>query len=171
MLSNDSIMGYICHKTGMSGKDLSILVGANESTLCRYNKGERTTMPTEPLLEAANILQLLKNLPPVEKSEASADDKMELLKQAEWCRMQCRPLQQKLLAMQIVSDNVATLLLLLDNMVINFSLSAKKLNWIEVMRHEANKQLAKNNWLAQKKLAVKIELLLKEAEMYEAVNS
>ena len=126
-------------------------------------------MPAEPLMEAVNILQLLQSLPPAEKQEPSAEEKEELLKQADWCRMQSQPLQQKLLVMQTAADNAATLLLLLDNMVINFSLSAKKLNWIEVMRHEANKQLAKNNWLAQKKLAGKIELLLKEAEMYEVI--
>ncbi len=170
MKSKDSLIETICNSTGISRRDLAILTGGNQSTMSRYQKGERT-LPTEPLIQMTKLVTLIKSLPTVPKLAASEKDRQTLLERAAWCRAQCYPLQKKLEEMETTAKQAATALLMVNAFLADTSLSKKKKNWAEVVRLTAEKKLKKCNWLAQRELAVKIEVLKNEATMYEAVNA
>ncbi len=49
-------------------------------------------------------------------------------------------------------------------------ISNKVANWLEIMRIDAEKKLAKNSWLAIKTLEIQIQVLRQQATMYEAAS-
>lgn len=161
--------GLIYDRTGISQQALIQYTGAEQSTLSRHLKGTRL-LGGEPALKLVHLTMKLLSLPeqPVQLT-VSDTEKKELQKMAEWCRLQCIPLQQKLEGMQQEASKAACLLQFTEALEKEEAeMSEAQQRWYDNQRYTAQTRLQKYGRFEQVKLQTKIAALQKEAEAYEA---
>lgn len=166
-MNPDSLVGKIYKQTGIGQQNLAFYAGAKQSTLSRYEDGTRS-LPTEALLQLAALYKMTNNFPLVDAPKPTKEEKAKMLESAAWCRMQCYPLQKELTAMQLCYQQAQNMFKVLNNYaVVNNPLTPKQQRWVEEQRYQTEKKLAKNGWLPQQELIMKLSLLNHEAVFYE----
>ena len=161
--------GLLYDQTGISQQAIILYTGANQSTLSRHLKGTRL-LGGEPALRLVHLELKLLELP---KQEAvltlSAEEKKELENAAKWCRTQCIPLQQELKKAQQEATKAARLLQYTEALEKEeIEMTEARQRWYDNQRYTAESRLKKWGRYKQLQLEVKIALLQKEADLYEA---
>lgn len=166
MKSSSSLIESICQQTGISRRDLAILIGGHQSNLSRYQKGERD-LPTANLLEMNNLYAMLQSLEAGPLPKIPMEKQLELEEQATNCQASATLLKQQLKEMQAIAQQCQIAKKMAEKLLLNESISAQKSNWAEMIKLAAEKKLRANSRLEQQKLAIKINLLQKEAFLYK----
>ncbi len=156
-------------ETGMSQMALAQYIGAKTSTLSHHLAGTRL-LPGEAGLKLMNLIVKLVQLPQQPLVQTlSTEEKKKLKEAADWCRTQCIPLQKKLETMQDEAAKAARLIHLVTELEKEEGeISEDRQRWYSSQRGGAEYQLYKNSRYQLLQLEVKIAVLQKEAEMYEA---
>lgn len=159
-----------CKQTGLSKRNLAAFVGTHQSTLSHFETGYRNLSP-DALVILAKLYKKASGIKQQMQDKPSFEDKMLAKEQTNWCKVQCLPLQKKLNSIIENYRQASTALQLLDTLAKEAdSFTERKKRWVEEQRYQAGKKLQKNGWMQQKKLAVQIELLLKEAAHWQENN-
>jgi hypothetical protein len=162
MKNSSPLIETICRQTGISRRDLAILIGGHQSNLSRYQKGERE-LPTSNLLEINHLYSLLQSLELGSLPEMPTEEQLALEEQATHCQATCTLLKQQLKAMQ----SIAKQCLMAEKLLLNTAISPQKRNWAEMIKLAAKKKLRAYSRLEQGKLAIRINLLAREAYLYK----
>jgi transcriptional regulator with XRE-family HTH domain len=156
-----------CKQTGLSKRNLASFAGTHQSTLSLFETGQRNLAP-DALVILAKLYKKASGIKHKMQAKPTFEDKILAKEQANWCKVQCLPLQKKLNSMIENYQQASTALQLLDSLAKEVdSFTEKKKRWVEEQRYHANKKLEKNGWMQQKKVAMQIELLLKEAALWQ----
>jgi plasmid maintenance system antidote protein VapI len=156
-----------CKQTGLSKRNLASFVGTHQSILSHFETGSRNLSP-DALVILAKLYKKASGIKQQMQAKPTLEDKIVRKEQANWCKVQCLPLQKKLNSMIENYQQASTALQLLDSLAKEVdSFTEKKKRWVEEQRYQANKKLQKNGWMEQKKLAIQIKLLVKEAALWQ----
>lgn len=162
-----SVSNLLYEKIGISQQALGAIIGAKQSTLSRHDNDTRD-LPSTASIALNDLILIAIKIPESPLPLSTEADKKELLNAANWCKAQCHPLQKKLAKMLLQQQQAVNMLAFIDAYrKAHTEISKKVENWLEIMRFDANKKLAKNSWLAIKKLEIEIQTLLKQAALYE----
>lgn len=165
-----AISRLLYEKMGISQQALGAMIGAKQSTLSHHDNDTRD-LPAMADIALNNLLLIAIKLNNAALPTVTNSDKKELLKAADWCKAQCHPLQKKLDKMLLHQQQAANMLAFIDAYKkAHTNISNKITNWLEIMRIDAEKKLAKNHWLAIKKIEIKINGLMHEAALYQAAS-
>jgi transcriptional regulator with XRE-family HTH domain len=158
----------VIQKLGISQRSLAKFIGSSNAVISYAISGTRD-LPTNALLQLAQLGKLLKTLPAASLPTPTAQDATAIRQQAAWCLAQCHPLKKQLAAMQQNHQQAATLLQVLDAYIANAAtISVKQQRWLEEQRYQAQLKMAQNGWLLQQQLQHKIALLTYEANLCKA---
>lgn len=164
------VSSFLYEKIGISQQALGAIIGAKQSTLSRHDNNTRD-LPSSASIALNDLILVAIKLPESPLLACTETDKKELQKAAEWCKAQCHPLQKKLDKMRLQQQQAANMLeFIAAYRKTKTEISSKIDNWLEIMLMDAEKKLAKNSWLAIKKLEIEIQTLQQEAALYEAAT-
>jgi transcriptional regulator with XRE-family HTH domain len=166
MKNSNSLIETICRQTGISRRDLAILIGGHQSNLSRYQKGERD-LPTANLLEMNDLYALLRQLEPEPLPDIPMEEQSVLEEQAAKCQASCTLLKQQLKEMQAIAKQCQMAEKMAEKLLLNKGISPQKRSWAEMIKLSAQKKLRAYSRLEQGKLAIRINLLTKEAYLYK----
>jgi transcriptional regulator with XRE-family HTH domain len=166
-MANNSFITEFCKQTGLSQRNLAAFTGAHQSVLSRYESGSRN-LPPEALVVLAKLYKKASSITKRTTAKAAVADKAAMKEEANWCRIQCLPLRKQLTAIKENYRQAATALLVLDSYIKEAGpFTGKKQRWLDEQHYQAEKKLAKNNFMVQQKLLVTINLLEHEATLWE----
>ncbi len=156
-----------CKQTGLSKRSLATFLNTHQSMLSHFETGRRNLAP-DALVLMAKLYKKASGIKHKMQAKPTFEDKALAKQQANWCKVQCIPLQKKLNSIIENYQQASTALQLLDTLAKEVhGYTEKKKRWVEEQRYQANKKLQQNGWMQQKKLAIQIELLLKEAALWQ----
>ncbi len=162
------VSNFLYEKIGISQQALGAIIGAKQSTLSRHDNDTRD-LPSSASIALNDLILVAIKLPETDLTKPNDTDKAALLKAAEWYKAQCYPLQKKLDKMQLQQQQAANMIEFIKAYrIAPTEMSDKIDNWLEIMRLDAAKKLAKNSWLAIAELKIQIQTLMHQAALYEA---
>ena len=160
-------IGELVEKLGISLRSLATLLNTDHTHLSRYESHTRNL----PLAAIPGVIQLfawLEKVPPTPVPQPTEADKTAAQKNADWCRVQCIPLQGKLAAMQKSWEQGATLLYIVEQYeAANKEALPKMKSWAAGQRFAATQKIGANGWAAQQEVKRKIALLEADARFWE----
>jgi transcriptional regulator with XRE-family HTH domain len=166
-MASKSFISEFCRQTGLSKRNLAAFTGAHQSVLSRYESGSRN-LPPEALVVLAKLYKKASSITKGTTAKAAVADRAAMKEEANWCRIQCLPLRKQLTAVKENYRQAATALLVLDSYIKEAGpFTGKKQRWLDEQGYQAEKKLAKNNFMVQQKLLVTISLLEHEALLWQ----
>jgi transcriptional regulator with XRE-family HTH domain len=170
-MADKLFIAAFCKQTGLSKRNLAAFVGTDQSALSRFETGSRNLSP-DALVMLATLYKKASTIKAEIQARPALADKKFCKEQIRWCKVQCLPLQKKLTGIIENYRQASTALLLLDTISKETStFSEKKKRWMEEQRYQAHQKLKKNDWMAQQKLTLQIQLLETEAAFWQAIAS
>lgn len=165
-----AISHLLYEKIGISQQALGAIIGAKQSTLSHHDNDTRD-LPSAASMALNDLVLIALKLEQAALPTSTESDKEKLQKAAQWCTMQCHPLQKKLNKMLLHQQQAVNMLAFIEcYKQTHTEISNKVANWLEIMRIDAEKKLVKNSWLAIKTLEIQIQVLRQQATMYEAAS-
>ncbi len=165
-MANKSFITEFCRQTGLSKRNLAAFTGTHQSVLSRYESGSRN-LPPEALVVLAKLYKKASSITKGTTAKAAVADRAAMKEEANWCRIQCLPLRKQLTAVKENYRQAATALQVLGYIKEAGPFTGKKQRWLDEQGYQAEKKLAKNNFMVQQKLLVAISLLEHEALLWQ----
>ena len=158
----------ILDKTGISQRALAAFIDCDHTTLSRIDASGRM-LKTDALSQLLKIYLLIVPITPSAPAKPSDTEKAAIQKAADWCRIQCVPLQKKLAKTLLQYEQAGNALQLLAAMgPAPADAAPKKQRWLDTQQYEATLKLEKFGWQAQHQLNMEIALLQAEADLLES---
>ena len=168
MRRRSTLSELILQKTGLSGRKLADMVGINQSQLSRYEANTHS-MPPVAAIRFMKVYMLSNSVEPNLTVPATAKGEAYCKRQLRNKNVRLTMLKRKLSAMQKSYLQASNQLQLFDaiEQTPADELGEEVRLSAGVLRAAALQRLAKNGWLPQKKLLIKIAVLEYETGLYQ----
>jgi hypothetical protein len=166
---NESFVDIVNEIVGLRDRALAAWIGANHTTLSKYKQGSRT-LPTHAMLPLTQLYTAVKNFPAVAEPTATEPEIAAMQKNVALSKGELFQLERQLATVKKQYTQASNLLQYVEAYSQSHTeLTVQQQRWLDEQRYQAEQKMAKNGWMVQQQLHLKIAGLNQQIALMEAL--